>query len=196
MKKIRFVLAVLSLGLLFVFSACRGENADYKIEHSFSLNQTEVVLEVGQTFDIVASYGNETLIYTIDKDEVAEVNDSGKVTARKEGVAYVSISASQETRICKITVITAEYVVAFDEADIVLTVGAYKKLQVKLERNGIPYNDEVDWSATGGTLSPDGRTAWFIAEEKGEYVITVTSGKGAMATCKITVVEEISDLVF
>ena len=195
MKRLRFILvALLSLGMLLASTACKDKTADYTVEHSFSLNETKIELEVGETFDILASYGDETLTYSVDDDKVATVSNEGKVTAIKEGVAYVTVSAGGLTRVCKITVVDVEYTIELDCEDVIVMVNTRKKLQVSLLREGVPYNGKVTWSANGGTLSADGEVAWFHATEKGEYVITVQSDKGAKATCKITVIEDLDDI--
>lgn len=197
MKLVKIILvALLSLSLLFMTTACScGDNNEPIIEHSFSINKTNVELEIGQTFDIVAAYGDETIIYTVDKTDIATVDQTGKVTAIKEGVAYVTVSAGEITRICKITVIKAEYTVRLYSGDVIMTVGTNKKLEAITERGGKAYNGSVSWKTTGGTLNSNGLIAWFTASVKGEYTITVKSDKGATATYKIIVVEQLDDLV-
>lgn len=197
MRKLKYILiAILSLSVLLSFTACAGGSSGPTPEtvHSFSLNKANVELEVGETFDIVAGYGSEPLTYTVDKSDVATVDESGKVTAIKEGVAYVTISAGKESRTCKVTVINAEYTIELESETITMVVGTDIKLQATLERNGKAYNGKVDWQTTGGALKDYGQIAWFTAISKGEYTITATSDAGVKTTCVITVIESLADL--
>lgn len=194
MKKIKIILVALLSLLLGVFASCSVSDADYTIDHNFSLNTTSVELEIGQTFDIVASYGENVLSYSIDNKEVATVSETGKVTAIGSGVAYVTISAGEKSRQCKITVVQAEYTVEFIQEDVIIAVGTYKKLQVVFKRNGASYIGNAIWTVTGGILTSDNTSAWFFAEETGEYTVTVQSEHGAKANCHITVIDDISDL--
>ena len=92
MKKLKFILvSLLSMCAFLGITACDKENAGYTVEHNFSLNETSVELEVGQTFDIIATYGGEKVTYSVDDTEIASVSDTGKVTACKVGVAYVTV---------------------------------------------------------------------------------------------------------
>jgi uncharacterized protein YjdB len=116
------------------------------------------------------------------------------VVAKKVGVAYVTISAGSEQRTCKIMVIDADYAVEILGSDVYVVVGTAKKLQAQLTHNGSIYNANVTWSTTGGNIEADGLIAWFTAEAKGEYTITVTSDVGKTATCVITVIEDLADI--
>ena len=195
MKKLKFILvSLLSMCAFLGITACDKGKASYTVEHNFSLNETSVELEVGQTFDIIATYGGEKVTYSVDDTEIASVSDTGKVTACKVGVAYVTVSAGEQTRVCKITIVDVEYTVEFDSQELILMVNTRKKLQVSLLRDGAPYNGKATWTASGGTLSSDGTSAWFYASEKGEYVVTVESDTGATASCEITVIEELDDI--
>lgn len=194
MKKIKIILVALLSLLLGVFASCSVKDADYTIDHNFSLNATSVELEIGQTFNIIASYGENVLSYSVDNKEVATVSETGKVIAIGSGVAYVTIKAGEKSRQCKITVVQVEYTIDFVQEDVIITVGTYKELQVKTKRNGVSYQGKVTWTTTGGTLSSNNSTAWFFAEEVGEYTVTVQSEHGAKANCHITVIDDISDL--
>lgn len=198
MRKFKLILiAILSLSLLCSFTACRKDNnnANPEIMHSFSLNYANVELGIGETHEIVAAYGNEVLTYTVDKSDIATVDANGKVTALKEGVAYVTISAGTVSRTCKITVVKLNYSVEIIGGNVNVKTNAEKCLEAVLKCNGEVYSGSVTWSVSGGTLSnTNSNITWFMASEKGNYTITARSGEGATTTCVITVIEDLADL--
>ena len=97
MKKIKFILvALLSFSLLWIASACKEKDASYSVTHNFSLNKSEVVIEVGDTFNIVAAYGDEALTYTIDKNEFASKGKNTPFEGREYyGEVYMTIKGGK-----------------------------------------------------------------------------------------------------
>ncbi len=196
MKKLRYVLlALLSLILVFSVVACKDDGKTYtSSQYSFSVNSSNVTLEVGDTFEIIASYGKEKITYSVDDNDVATVSNSGLVTALETGTAYVTISAGKEKRTCKINVVKYSYTVElnFSESENML-VGTVLTFSAKLYRDGRLYDGKVTWTTTGASLTIDGAKALFTASQKGVYTVTATSDKGATASCVITVGESIND---
>ncbi len=197
MKKI--ITIFLCLMCAFSFGACIGNAEDEKLNeatttYNFSVNKNEIILEAKDTFQILATYGREEVSYSVKDSSIATVTDSGLVTAISEGVTYVTISAGGVNRTCKVNVVKYEYEVRLNIPETVnMTVGTVLSLSAKLYRNDKQYDGSVSWSATGGTITPDGANAIFTATEKGVYTVTSSSEKGAIATCIITVGEVLGD---
>ncbi len=162
--------------------------------HNFSLNKSEVSLEINDTFEIVAAYGQEEITYSVEDADIASVSKTGLVTALKEGVTYVIISAGEESRICKINVVKFQYAVKLDiEESVNVTVGTVLCFSAKSYRDEEQYDGKISWTATGGSITSDGAKVTFTATQKGVYTVTATSEKGATAFCVITVGEALSD---
>ncbi len=195
MKKSIF--AFLCFIFIFSFVACKGTSSTVtspQTTHNFSVNKNEVTLEVNDTFDLVAIYGEETVTYSVDDATVATVSASGVVTALKEGVANITISAGGQERICKVNVVTYEYSIALvDAGNKNMTTGTVLSFSAKTYRDGEEYEGTISWSSTGGTVTATGKKATFTATQVGEYTLTATSEKGATVSCTITVGEALSD---
>lgn len=200
MKKTLIILFTVFLSL-FAFAGCNQQSAGEKnlkgeVGYFYSVNFSEKTLEVGETIQIHATYGNDKLSYQSSDTAVATVAENGLITAVGKGVAYITISAeSAETDfLCAITVEQPVYSIAFEqEQSYEVFVGANKKLQVKFLCDGVAYEDTVTWSVNGeATLSVDGTTAMFTATAAGKYIVTVTSGKGATNTLVISVIDQVT----
>ena len=191
----RLILLICCLcAICFVFSAC-GENAPANVSYTFSVNVDEKTIEVGDVFQIYAAYGDKKLNYSSDNESVATVTENGKVNAINSGVAYITISVegSNETYICEITVVQPQYIVSFiDEGSYKVFVGATKSLKVKAFRDGQEYSDTFIFTvnSTNASIETINNGCVFKATEAGTYEVKATSGKGAVATIIITVINE------
>ena len=199
MKKIILLLFTLCLSLFAL--GCQSEQqagggkAQGELNYAYSFNFSEKTLSVGESAQIIASYGDKVLSYQSSNTAVATVSETGLVTGVGKGVAYITISAqgAKQDVLCEITVEQPVYTISFaQENGYEVFVGANKKLQVTLLRDGVAYNDTVTWSVDGGaTLSVDGTTAMFTANAAGKYTVTVTSSAGAVNTLEITVIDQV-----
>ena len=197
MRRIKFIiLGIFSAFLLFSGVACKSDNKGKvgKVEHNFSVNVSNITLELGESFQIIAAYGAEKLTYQADNSSIATVSETGLVETISEGTVYITISAKEEHRTCKITVVKYDYSIRLDFDSIIMVVGAKKKLTATLLRDGESYDGQVRWETTGGKIDADGEQAVFTATEKGEYKVTVSDEKGNKSFCEFTVVETLGDL--
>ncbi len=194
MKKIIVMILCLLFGCSFAACADK-EGQQPAMMHNFSVNESEITLEVNDTFELVAAYGEEEITYSVENGEVATVSETGLVTAKKVGVTYVTISAGEEERTCKVNVVTYEYTVQIVgiAPNVNMTVNTVLQFSAKLYRNGVEYEGNVTWSANGGTVTSNGTRATFTVAQKGVYTVTATSEKGATASFVVTVGEALSD---
>ena len=77
-----------------------------------SLNKTEIEIEAGQTFQLVATVlpaeANQTITWSQSKASVAKVDKNGLVTAVKAGVCIVTASSPElKEASCTVTVTAA-----------------------------------------------------------------------------------------
>lgn len=73
------------------------------------LNKTELTLEIGDEETLTATVSPEnatdkTVTWTSDKENIATVDNTGKVTAIKNGTATITATANGKTATCSITV--------------------------------------------------------------------------------------------
>lgn len=80
---------------------------------SVSISPAELALTVGETFQLSAEVfpenaDDKTVLWTTSDEDVAEVSESGLVTATGEGTAEITAKASDVTATCTITVKAVE----------------------------------------------------------------------------------------
>ena len=83
--------------------------------YSFYLSNNSVVLEKGETFQLLATYGNEFITYSSSNETVAEITQNGIITAKELGKTQITVKAGGKERICEVEVVTYEYTVSFDK---------------------------------------------------------------------------------
>ncbi len=187
---------VLPILCLFCFIGCGGDkisNASAAKKYNIVLSDTEIVLEVGQTKELNASYGEGfTLVYTSSDESVATVSQTGLIEAKKTGTAYVDVAVDGKTKTCKVSVVENEYKVELDCTEAKVVVGAKLVLKAKVFKNGEEISRNVTWDfeVAESCWSKEGNTAVFTSQSAGAYKVTATYG-GASCECNITVVATI-----
>ncbi len=74
---------------------------------SLRFTKSEITMNVGETIGVeytVSPSGKYNLIWTSDNENVASVNENGKITGRSQGTAIITVSSEAESCIAKITV--------------------------------------------------------------------------------------------
>ena len=196
MKIKNLLLSLILVISLFAFAGCK-ENAPYEVEYNLSLNAAEVTLEVDQTFNVVATYGDEQIVYTSSNEEVATVDAAGKIIAESVGVAYVTVAVKDKNvqKTILVKVINIDYSVIFvDYANYDVFVNAERTLQVETYKNTEKYNGKVTWSVDkeDATITSNGKVAVFKANAKGVYKVTATTADGASVSVEINVVDALN----
>ncbi|MCM1545908.1 MAG: Ig-like domain-containing protein [Clostridiales bacterium] len=164
-----------------------------------SLNKPALSLKVG---------GNETLTATVSPDDatdrsvtwssdntaVADVDQTGKVTAKAAGTAHITVTtvSGSKTASCTVTVSENDPVVVhvtdvtLNKPSLTLTVGGSEKLTETVAPAGAT-NTNVSWSSSDSSVASvsDGVVT---ANKAGTAVITVTTEDGShTAQCSVTV---------
>lgn len=197
MKK--YIILIFSIICCLSLVACgtsKKEDIDFNFEkeHNFSVNKSEINLEVNDSFELIAKYGEEKVTFSIEDSSVATVSESGVVTALKEGCTYVNIVSAGEKRYCKVNVVTYNYTVKIDGKEkINATVGTVLHFLAKTYLNEEEYDGKISWTVTGGNIVADGNTVIFTSNEKGVFTLTAKTDKGASSSCVITVGDSLSD---
>lgn len=193
MKFRNLLLSLILVISLFAFTGCK-KDAPYEIEYNLSLNVAEVTLELDQTFNVVATYGDAQILYTSSNQEIATVDTSGKITAKSVGVAYVTVAVKDRNveKTILVNVIDVDYSIALvDYVDYDVFVNAERTLQVETYKNAEKYNGKVTWNVdkNGATITSNGKVAVFKASVKGVYKVTATTADGASVSVEINVID-------
>ncbi len=163
---------------------------------SVTLNESELTLKVGETDTLQATVlpanANQSVTWKSSASSIASVDETGKVTALKEGTAVITVRAQDsKTATCTVTVpsetsgeVPVENV-TLNKAELTLEVGASETLEATVTPDNA--SKEVSWeSSEPETVSVD-NNGKVTAIKEGAAVITVTAEGNKTATCKVTV---------
>ena len=153
-KKFCILLSVLLIiaTAVFVGCGCKDKNKNQITERprdAISLNVTQVEMVVGDQTALILSYqpiDGVVVVYQSSTEQVATVDDMGKVTALKPGNTTVSVSYGEETVSCDVTVGLGNYVpvATFNQLEgqnLRIAYGDKYNLQPLVKFNGKEYYD-------------------------------------------------------
>lgn len=113
MKALKKVIVIAS-AVAFVFTAVAVPMPDTKAvitaeAATLKLNKKSLTLETGKTYKLkVKGAGKKKIKWSSSDKDIATVNKSGKVTAKKEGIATIKAKIGRKTLKCNVTVPAAE----------------------------------------------------------------------------------------
>jgi len=174
MKKVKLISfgLLLAMGLAtVVFNSC-GD--DPVLVTGISLDKATHTLAINEDFKLTATLTpsgatDKTVIWTSDKEAIAKVDNTGKVTSVAEGTAKITAKAGTETATCEVTVkgVRINGVVWATR-----NVGAAGAFAGKPEEVGSYYqwNRKKAWASTGTTVTgwdsnSAGGTVWEKAND-------------------------------
>ena len=122
---------------------------------------------------------------------VATVAEDGKITAAAVGTAYIRVSAGEQEKICKVTVVKNEWTIRIDcESSITAVNSLNKEFTATVYKNGEKTTETVAWTISGGAeLFTDGNLTRVYTEKAGTYTLTAKYKK-AVATVTIAVISK------
>ena len=199
-KSVCILLLIILSSFAFAFSCSGGKDqgGDGKKYYSFTISETELTLDEGESEKLVCSYGDKTILFSSSDEKIAEVKADGTITAISAGVAYITAKADGEDgveKICKVTVVKNEYTIEIDRTDgITALVGAKLAFRATVYKNGEITALSVKWSVTpsGLTVTEKDGVATIEFTAAGEYEVKATYGN-AEKSLKVKVVSEIGE---
>lgn len=148
MKKIINILLVLTLVLTSTFSlsACVDSSTPSAEKYSVGLNQYDIALNVGETFNLSVkkfnSKNEETAIksikYLVEADEIASISESGVITAKQTGGTYINVDVDGVEVACFVSVRNSD---ALNGLVIIFTGKIYQGLP--MQAHAFIYEDGV-----------------------------------------------------
>lgn len=149
---------------------------------SVTLNKTEIKLKEGETETLVATVKpdnatDKTVTWTSSDPEIAIVDETGLVTALKEGPATITAKAGEKTAICSVTVkndipVTS---VDLDKSWLSLVVGDQVSLTATVKPDDAT-DKTITWISTNERVATVDSKGVVTAVGKGNAEIIVVSG--------------------
>ena len=161
------------------------------------LDKTEHTLAVGGTVTLVATVTpegatNKKVSWKSDKTDIATVDENGKVTAVKAGVAKITVTTEdgKKTATCAITVKedkVAVIGVKLNSTSLSLTEGDSYQLKATVSPINAT-NQNVTWKSSNSNVADVDQEGLVVAVKAGTATITVTTEEGnKTAICTVTV---------
>jgi len=191
-KTKRFTAMMLFLvltGLLLTVS-CKTEVTDVL------LNKTKLTLEVGETETLIATVlpkdaDNKAVSWQSSNNDVAVVDNNGKVTAVETGTALITVTTKDGGKMATCTVTVScgtEVIVRLSKIESTLGVGESETLIASVLPECVE-NKAVTWKSNNNAVTVDSNGK-ITAKTVGTALITATTNEGyKTATCTVTVID-------
>ena len=182
-------------------TAGNGQNISVK---GVSLNKTATTIEVGKTEKLTATVQptnatNQKVTWSSDKTDIATVNDSGLVTAVKEGTANITVTTEDGSKkaTCAVTVnpkTVAVESISLNQSSLTLEEEGTATLTATITPNNAT-DKSVTWESSDPksvSVTPiqneNGKATITAIKPTGESSVTITAKAGEKtATCTVTV---------
>ena len=165
---------------------------------NITFNKSKTSIYVGGTETLTATITpgdviNNTLTWTSSDTNVATVDQSGLVTAKKLGTATITATATDGSGVsasCVVTVTGAESV-TLNKEEVSMYIGDTETLTATVYPDGL-INKTLSWSSSKTSVATVDQNGLVIARAPGTATIraTATDGSGVSASCVVNVVPE------
>lgn len=166
---------------------------------SVSLNKTEYAFHtIGNTLTIKATVlpadaTDKTVEWSSDKEDVATVDQNGKVTARGNGKAMITVTTIDQgkTASCEITVAQWVTSISLNQTSLSLSEGQTANLSVSAIAPDNANDKTYTWSSSDERIATVDGEGKVTAKSKGTATIKATAndGSGVSASCAVRVKE-------
>lgn len=182
-----------------VTATCWVNVTDIKVT-GITLNKTTLNIKTGATEQLTAKVQptdatNSKVTWSSNEPTVAEVDQTGMITAKKEGSAVITVTAqdgSGKTATCQVNVTDIKVSgITLSASTLAMQTEDVKQLSVTNVTPANATNKALKWESKNTWVATVDESGNVTAKNPGEATITVTAADngGAQATCKVTVTE-------
>ncbi len=188
-----------------VTATCWVNVTDIKVT-SITLNKTTLNIKTGATEQLTAKVQptdatNSKVTWSSNNKDVAEVDQTGMITAKKEGSAVITVTAqdgSGKTATCQVNVTDIKVSgITLSASTLAMQTEDVKRLSVTNITPANATNKALKWESKNTWVATVDESGNVTAKNPGEATITVTAADngGAQATCKVTVTERTAPVI-
>jgi len=157
---------------------------------SVELDQTSLFIEPGETTTLTATVKpdnatDKTVTWSSSNTAIATVDETGKVTAVKEGTARIIAKAGEKAAECKVTVCIPVSSIELDKKELALKPGETAKLTATVKPDNAT-DKTVTWSSSDAEVALVDDSGKVTMVKEGSAIITAKAGDKA-AECKVSV---------
>jgi uncharacterized protein YjdB len=164
---------------------------------SVSLDKTEYTFNtIGNTLTLKATVlpvdaTDKSVSWTSDKEAVATVDANGRVTAKGNGKATITVTTKDQGKSATCVVTVAQYVtsISLDKTSLSLEIGSEATLSVTSVQPDNANDKTYTWSSSDSSIASVDKSGKVTAKAKGKATIKATAndGSGVNATCSVVV---------
>ena len=188
-----------------VTATCWVNVTDIKVT-GITLNKTTLNIKTGATEQLTAKVQptdatNSKVTWSSNNKDVAEVDQTGMITAKKEGSAVITVTAqdgSGKTATCQVNVTDIKVSgITLSASTLAMQTEDVKQLSVTNITPANATNKALKWESKNTWVATVDESGNVTAKNPGEATITVTAADngGAQATCKVTVTERTAPVI-
>lgn len=159
---------------------------------SLKLSSTKITLGLGKSKTLRVTISpdnavNKNLNWVSSRNNIATVNGSGKITAKKTGTATITVTSDNGVKAsCKVTVVRYAKSIKLSKTSLSLTRGRTIKLKVKFNPASTTAK-AVKWSTSNNKIVTVTQKGSVKGIKKGNAVIKAKSINGKVSKCKVKV---------
>lgn len=188
-----------------VTATCWVNVTDIKVT-GITLNKTTLNIKTGATEQLTAKVQptdatNSKVTWSSNDKDVAEVDQTGMITAKKEGSAVITVTAqdgSGKTATCQVNVTDIKVSgITLSASTLAMQTEDVKQLSVTNITPANATNKALKWESKNTWVATVDESGNVTAKNPGETTITVTAADngGAQAICKVTVTERTAPVI-
>ena len=163
---------------------------------AISLNQSSITVAQGNTYDLIATITpsdatNKTITWTSTKENIATVNQNGRVTAVSGGEAVIRAAIGDVYAECTVVVTVPVSSVSLNKSELAMVKGETYTLTATVNPDNAT-DKTVTWKSSNSSVATV-ENGTVTAKMSGVATITASSG-GKSATCSVTVTTPVTSV--
>lgn len=165
-----------------------------------SLDKTEITLAVGETYKLSAEIkpndaSNKNVVFTSLDSKTATVSNTGLISARAPGTAYIMVSTVDKKYNATCTVKVTQKPTGFklSASSLVLDVGEGYTLEATFNPKTVT-ETKIVWTTSDASVAKVDVKGRVVGVSAGQCIITATTANGLLATCHVKVNQQVSSI--
>ena len=160
--------------------------------NSVTLSEEAIAVDCEDSFDLKAEISPGSAIlsndvtWTSSNENIATVDDKGRVTAVKSGVCTITATTGNgKTASCVVTVPMGPHALYLSDTSIHLEVGESYPLDAEVYPAGA--SSKITWTSGNESIAGVDAAGNVTARNSGTCTVTATASNGVTASCSVTV---------
>ena len=191
-------------GMAVKYGSVKSFTTSFFSVESVSLDKTEYTFNtIGNTLTLTATVlpadaTDKSVSWTSDKEAVATVDANGRVNAKGNGTATITVTTKDQgkTATCIITVAQWVTSISLDKTSLSLLIGAEATFSVTSVLPDNANDKTYSWSSSDSAIASVDNSGKVTAKANGKATIKATAndGSGVFASCSVIVFAEKVDM--